>query len=112
MDISVRNRSSVQVLQLRGDLRLGDAVDKFRETTEELIAAGESRFVLNLTEIRMIDSSGIGALMRLLTSASKQNGGVRLVNPSEFAIKTLKLVGLLRLFEVFDDENLAVESFH
>lgn len=112
MDINVRNRSSVQIIQLRGDFRLGEAVDKFRETTEELVEAGNSRFVIDLGETRMIDSSGIGALMRLLTSATKMNGSVKLVNPSEFAIKTLKLVGLLRLFEVFDDESLAVAAFH
>lgn len=111
MEINVRQRSSVQIIQLRGDLRLGDAVDKFRQTVEELIEAGDTRFVINLGETRMIDSSGIGALMRLLTSATKRNGSVKLVNPSEFAVKTLKLVGLLRLFEVFDNEDQAVAAF-
>lgn len=111
MDINVRKRSDVHVVQLRGDLRLGDPVNNLKEALEELVAAGENRIVLDLGEVRMIDSSGIGILVRFLTATRQKGGVLKLVNPSEFAVKTLRLVGVLKLFEVFSNEQLALDSF-
>jgi anti-sigma B factor antagonist len=112
VDIDVRKRSDVQVLHLRGDLRLGDPVNNLKEALDELIAAGENRIILDIGGVRMIDSSGIGVLVRFLTATRKNGGVLKLVNPSEFAVKTLRLVGVLNLFEVFTDEQLALDSFH
>lgn len=110
MEITVENRSHVQIVHLSGDLKTGEPVAQFQKVTDALVASGNSLFVINLAETRIMDSSGIGALMKLLASASGAKGTVKLANPSEFTVKTLKLVGLLKLFEVFDDVDLAAES--
>ena len=112
MEISVRKQQDVQVMQLHGDLRLGEPVDSFRQTAEELLAAGDTRIVLNLEDVRMVDSSGIGSLVKILTSAKQRGGALKLVNPSKFTVQTLKLVGLLNLFEVYEDEVTAVASYN
>ena len=112
MDINVRKRSQVQVLQLKGQLRLGDAVDDLQRTITESLAEGDTRFVINLSEVPMIDSSGIGVLVRFLTSAKKRGGNVKLVNLSSFAQKTLRVVGVLGLFDVYEDDDQAVASFN
>jgi anti-anti-sigma regulatory factor len=59
----------------------------------------------------MLDSSGIGLLVRCLTAAKQNAGAVKLLTPSKFAVQTLKMTGLLNLFEVFDDLDRAVASF-
>jgi len=111
LDINVRKQSNVQVVKLRGDLKIGDAVDSFRHTLEEHLGAGDSRIVVNIGEVPMIDSSGIGVLVRSLTTAKQRGGALKLVKPSKLAMQTLKIVGLLNLFEIYDDEGKAVESF-
>lgn len=111
MDINIRKRSEVHVVQLRGQLRMGQAVDSLREAMEETVRSGGHHLVLNLAEVPMIDSSGIGLLVRFLASTKERGGNIKLLNPSKFAIQTLKLVGVLNLFEIFDDETKAVESF-
>jgi anti-sigma B factor antagonist len=111
LDISVRNRSRVQLIHLRGQLRLGQAVDELRQTVEESIGNGETFFAINLSEVPMVDSSGIGLLVRLLASVKQRGGNLKLVQPSKFAVQTLRLVGVLNLFEVFDDDDAAVQSF-
>lgn len=111
MDINVRKRAQVQVVQLRGQLRMGPAVDSLRQTIEEALDNGDARFVFNLAEVPMIDSSGIGLLVKSLASAKQRGGSLKLVQPSRFAVQTLRLVGLLKLFEVYDDDDKAVESF-
>jgi len=111
VDINVRKRSNVQVIQLRGPLRMGEAVDSFRQTIDETVGAGDNQLVVNLTEMPTIDSSGIGILVKAMASAKQRGGALKLVNPSKFAVQTLRLVGVLNLFEVFEDEEAAVASF-
>jgi anti-sigma B factor antagonist len=111
VDLSVLKHGGVQVIKLRGDLKIGPPVDAFRQAFEELVAGGESRVLVDLEGVPMIDSSGIGVLMRSLTSAKSRGGDLRLLNPSRLAIQTLKIVGLLKLFQVFNDEQEALASF-
>lgn len=111
MDISVRKYDTVHVIELRGDLKIGESVDGFRQAIEQLFDAGECRVVVDVGAVPMIDSSGIGVLVRSLTSAKQRGGALKLVNPSKLALQTLKIVGLINLFEVFNDQAQAVESF-
>lgn len=111
MDISVRKRSEIALIQLRGQLRLGPAVDELRQVMEESVGHGDTRIVINLAEVPMIDSSGIGLLVRFLASTKQRGGAIKLVQPSKFAIQTLRLVGVLNLFEIFDEDDKAVASF-
>lgn len=111
MEITVRRRSDVQIIQLRGPVRLGQAVDTFRRAVEDAFAAGDVRLILNCAEVPMIDSSGIGVMVKSLTSAKQRGGDMRLVNPSKFVTQTLRLIGVLNLFSTFEDEDKAVESY-
>ena len=111
MDIELRSLGQVKMVKLRGKLNLGDAVDRFRDTLADLMASGDTRVVLDLSEVPWIDSSGIGLLVKILTSAKQKGGSIKLLNPSKFTVQTLKMICLLELFEVFDDQEKAVSSF-
>ena len=112
MEIDVRSQSEVNIIKLRGRLNLGESVDRMKETVDGLLEDGEARFVVDLGEVNMIDSSGIGLLVRSLTAAKQRGGSVKLLNPSKFAQQTLKMIGVLNLFEVFDSLDKAVASFN
>ena len=112
MEMTVRRRSDVQIIQLRGPVRLGQAVDTFRQAIDDAMAAGDVRLIVTCDEVPMIDSSGIGVLVKSLTSAKQRGGDLRLVNPSKFVVQTLRLIGVLNLFSVFSDEESAVASFN
>ena len=111
MDIEVRTQSTVKIIKVRGRLGLGESLDRTSETLTDLIDAGEIYFLLDLQEVPLIDSSGIGLLVRYLAAAKQRGGSLKLLNPSKFALQTLKLVRVLSLFEVFDDLQQAVASF-
>jgi anti-sigma B factor antagonist len=111
LDIELRSLGQVKMVKLRGKLNLGDAVDRFRDTLADLMASGDTRVVLDLSEVPWIDSSGIGLLVKILTSAKQKGGSIKLLNPSKFTVQTLKMICLLELFEVFDDQEKAVASF-
>jgi anti-sigma B factor antagonist len=111
LDINVRKRGTVQLIQLRGPLRMGPAVDSLRQTIEEALTNGDFRLAVNLAEVPMVDSSGIGLLVRFLATLKQRGGNLKLVQPSKFAIQTLRLVGVLNLFEILDSDEAAIESF-
>jgi anti-sigma B factor antagonist len=111
LDIDVRSQGQVKIVKLRGRLNLGEPVDRLRATVEDLVGTGENRLVFDLGELQTVDSSGIGLFSRFLTTTKQGGGSLKLVNPSKFVVQTLKLVGLLNLFEVFTDTDAAVASF-
>jgi anti-sigma B factor antagonist len=111
VDIEVRSLGQVKLVKLRGRLNLGDAVDRLRETLDDLIGSGDIRILLDLSEVPWIDSSGIGLLVKLLTSAKQRGGAMKLLNPSKFTVQTLKMIALLDVFEIFEDQQVAVASF-
>lgn len=111
VEIEIRSLGEVTLIKLNGRITLGVAVDRLRETMDDLIDGGASRFVLDLGEVSMIDSSGIGLLVRYLTTAKQRGGALKLLNPTKFAVQTLKMIGLLGLFEVFQDQGQALASF-
>ena len=111
MDIDTRTFGDLKLLTIKGRITLGAGVDKLRETLEDLLASGSSRWVLDVSEVPMIDSSGIGLLVRYLTAAKQQGGTLKLLNPTKFAVQSLKMIGLLPLFEVFEDQQAAISSF-
>ena len=111
LEIEVRTQGQVKVIKLLGKLNSGPPLDRLNDTFTDLLASGDSRFVLDLEEMPMIDSSGIGLLVRYYTAAKQRGGAVKLLNPSKFTVQTLKLVRMLNLFEVFEDAQLAVASF-
>ena len=112
MDINVRQEDSVNVVRMRGAFRLGPPVDEFRQVIDPILADGEARIVLNLAEVPTVDSSGIGALVKAQTTAAQRGGAVKLVSPASFVLQTLKLVGLVHIFEIHPSEAAAVGSFN
>jgi len=111
MEITVRRVSDVQLIQLRGAVRVGQPVDTFRQAIDDAFAAGDVQLVLNCADVSIIDSSGIGVLVKTLTRAKQHGGDVRLVSPSKFVVQTLRLIGVLNLFPIFEGENEAVASY-
>lgn len=99
------------MVKLKGRLSMGPSLDRFNATIIELLGQGYNRIVLDLEEVPTIDSSGIGTLVRHLTSAKQTGGAIRLLKPSKFTLQTLKMVGLLNLFSIYEELPEAVASF-
>ena len=110
MDLDIKESGAVCVLKLKGRLVSGDAVNQFENAFQKSIAGGHIFLVIDLESLPYVDSSGIGSLVNALRQANKVGGTVRLVNPSPFVSKTLKMVGILSLFEVYETEADAVAA--
>jgi anti-anti-sigma factor len=110
LDIRESVREGVDILTLKGRLTVGEA-SAVREKVSAVAAAGNVNVLLNLEHVEYIDSTGLGALVICFTSLKKAGGALKLVNPNKRNVELLLLTKLHTIFEVFADEQDAVNSF-
>jgi anti-sigma B factor antagonist len=109
--ITQREKEGIAVLDLAGALTVGDAATALRSTLLEIVSAGRSNVVLNLAAVDYIDSTGLGAMVVCFTSLRKSGGRLVLLNLNRRHLELLLLTKLSTVFEIFDDEQDAVNSF-
>ena len=110
MDVTVRKIGNVNILDLKGPLRVGEAEQKFRDQVKSLIDSGEIIVAVNLAGVPMVDSSGIGAFVRTHKLLKEAGGKFTLFAPTKMVRQTLKMVRLDRLFGLYEDEATALAS--
>jgi anti-anti-sigma factor len=110
VDLDIKETGAVCILKLKGRLTSGEAVHQFENAFQQTIAGGHILLIIDLEALPYIDSSGIGSLVNALRQTNKVGGTVKLVNPAPFVAKTLKMVGILSLFEVYGSEAHALAS--
>ncbi len=110
MDLDIRQSGNVCTLKLKGAFKGGEPVNQFVEAVQSALASGHVFLVLDLEAMPVVDSSGIGAIVNALKQSKKLGGDTKLVNPSPFAEKTFKMVGILSLFGVYTSEADAVAA--
>jgi len=111
LEIRQREREGIVILDLTGRITVGEAAGRLRESLRELAAAGKVNVILNLAEVDYIDSTGLGALVMGYTSLAKAGGKLKLTNLSRRNIELLVFTKLETVFEIFDSELDAVNSF-
>ena len=111
MDIDIRQSGDTCALRLKGRF-IAEQVRQFDAALESALASGCIYLILDLAETPFIDSSGIGAVVNALRRTRQIGGDTKLVNPSSFASKTFKMVGILSLFGVFPSEEEALAACH
>lgn len=108
---STRQSHDITIVDLRGRITLGEGSAAVRDTVHDLLSKGQKRILLNLGDVNYIDSSGLGELVSAFTAARKQGGELKLLNLTKKINDLLQITKLYTVFDVKDDEALAVESF-
>ncbi len=111
LTITQRRSGSVTVLDLTGNIRLGEGNIELHNTLRLLVDKGERKVLLNLAEVKYIDSSGLGELVAGYTTLQKSGGEMKLLHLTERVNELMVITKLLTVFEVFDSEQEAVNSF-
>jgi anti-sigma B factor antagonist len=108
---TAQQKSAVRVIEVAGHVRMGELVDRLRSDIDSNLSAGNNRLVLNMTNLKSLDSSGIGVIVRSLGMAKKDGGSIKLANVPEGVTQSLQVTGIWRLFEVFKTDQEAIASF-
>ena len=99
------------IIDLSGQITLGEACAAIRDEVRDQIGHGFSRILLNLAEVTYIDSAGLGELTAAFTSVRNRGGELKLLNLTKRVHDLMQITKLYTVFDVYDDERKAIASF-
>jgi anti-sigma B factor antagonist len=111
MQIDERTIGDVLILDIKGRITLGEGDELLKDKVNSLLNQGLKKIVLNLAEVPYIDSAGLGEIVRTYTTVSRQGGSLKLLSLTKRITDLLAITKLLTVFETFESENDAVQSF-
>jgi anti-sigma B factor antagonist len=109
--INQREAEGVTILDLGGKITIGEGSTRFREAVRRLIEQNRKLVLLNFADVNYVDSSGIGELVSAYTTLSNQGGKLKLLNLPKRIRDLLRITKLLTVFESFEEEATALQSF-
>ncbi len=111
LNIKERQSGDVTILDMEGKITIGEGSVALRTAIRRLLEEGKKRILLNLAGVGYIDSSGIGELVSSYTAINKEGGQLKLLKLTQKLQDLLTITKLLTVFDVYDDEAEALESF-
>ena len=112
LEIQQHEREGIAILALKGRITMGPEAGALRERVSAMAAAGEKNVILDLANVDYIDSTGLGAVVMCSTSLRKAGGTLKLLNLNRRNIELLVMTKLATVFEIFNDEQDAVNSYY
>src|SRR6201992_1176295 len=104
MKVSTRQVDGVTILDLSGKITLGEGSVTLRDAVRDVLAKGQNKILLNLADVRYIDSSGIGDLVSAFTAVKNSGGELKLLQLTKKVKDLLQITKLYTVFDVKDDE--------
>jgi anti-sigma B factor antagonist len=113
MQIEQRMVGDVAVIQVLGDITLGKGGDVIlKDKIQSLLQQGYRKLLLDMGSVSYVDSAGLGQLVQVYATTSHLGGSLKLLNLTKRLKDLLVLTKLLTVFETYDTEAAAVESFN
>ena len=110
LGMNIREAGNVTVIDLEGELDTYSCPN-LRETVVRLVDEGKKQILLNMGKVEYIDSAGLGTLVGGLKRATEHDGVLKIVNANAQIQKVFNITGLVRVFEQYEDEQQALQSF-
>jgi anti-sigma B factor antagonist len=111
MEMKERESGGVTILDLSGRITQGGGDLDVKDRLQSLVQQGRKNIVLNMANLSYIDSAGLGGLVSAHTTLSREGGRVKLANVTKKLQDLLSITKLYLVFETFDSEAAAVDSF-
>jgi anti-sigma B factor antagonist len=110
LTLTTRQGEGCVVVEASGRLVAGEPSTQLRDLVKRLTAEGARSFVFNLAGVSYVDSSGLGLLLSIYATVRGQGGEVKLANIGDRVKDLLKMTKLTEVFQIFEDENLALDA--
>jgi anti-sigma B factor antagonist len=110
--LSTRDVNGVTIVDVKGSsIYLGETYRDLKEAVTELLEEGKRNILLNIANVRIMDSTGIGDIVGSSAKVNQYSGKLKLLNPQPRVYELFDLTKLVSVFEIFYDEREAIESF-
>ena len=111
MKTDVRTYNDIMIIDWSGGITLGDGTVSLKQNIRDIVEYGGKKILLNLGAVHCIDCSGVGVLISTYKTVTGNGGQFKILNLTHRIQELLAINKLLTVFEVFDNEKDALESF-
>lgn len=111
MDIATRIVDDVTVMELKGKLAIGSGDQAYRGQILDTLEGGNKKILVDMKGVSMVDSAGLGELIRSKATCSQKDAVIKMMNVHEKLYKLLTMSQLTGVFEMFENEQEALDSF-
>ena len=111
LDIDVRKQDNFTVIAVKGEIDLYSVKQLKEKVAFEIDDGRQARIVMDLNDVKYIDSTGLGILIGIKRRCSEKNGELLLVFESERITNLFNITGLQNVFSIFKTVDEAGKSF-
>ena len=111
MKFTLKVVGDVCVLKLDGKFMAAGDSFFLREKIKNVLSMGIQKLLIDMDSVPYIDSTGVGFLVSSHTSISQEGGHLKLLKVKPKILEVFKLMNLLKVFEIFEDDETAMKSF-
>lgn len=111
LEITRRPLGDVILLDCVGRATGGEAAAYLRDTVSTVANEGWKKILINLAQVSYIDAAGIGELSGAFTYVSNRDGMIKLLALTKRVQDLLQITKLYSIFDVYNDEAVAITSF-
>jgi len=112
LQISIRESGDITILDLRGRSTIDSGESELlSQHLQKLVANGVRKVLLNLIELKQVDSSGVSIIVRTYVSLKRQGGDLGLLRPGGRVLEVFRVLHLLNTIPTFENEAQALASF-
>ncbi len=111
MKLKVGEKYNAAIVEIKGNVMGGPEAAEFSETLKKLMADGKKNIIIDLSEVKFMNSSGLGMLISGLTTVKNGGGVLKLANVTDKIQSLLMITKLITIFETFESVDDAVKSF-
>ena len=112
MEIQRIDRDSVAIVAITGEMR-GDPNEgeRLQSTMQEILSGGGGNTVLDLAEVKWINSSGLGQILAAFDTLRRGGGSLKMAAPNPRIAKILETTRFTQVIPTFDTQDEAVTSY-
>ena len=111
MKFRMAQQGSATVIELQGSLMGGPDASSLNSKLHELVECGKKHVIIDLKEVKFINSSGLGLLIGGVTTLKNAGGALKIANASQKIVALIKITKLASVFELYDSVQAASKSF-
>jgi len=112
MEINAREKSNVVIFDIEGEIRRSDLTDvTLHQLVKDQLDDGKRNILLNFRNVEFIDSFGVGEILASYISTHNLGGKLKIAKISKKLYIIFQVTMLTKVFEIFDDEDMALDSY-
>jgi anti-sigma B factor antagonist len=111
MELSAREDGRITILSVEGDLVIGEPESRFKKLVAGLVEKGRVHLIVDLSRVGFLDSSGLGSLVRAMTTTQNEGGQTKLAGLPPQVRKLLEMTRLDSVFEIHENVEAALATF-